>query len=125
MLDIEERRLVTKPEYVGQEGWMETVEGTAEFMGIPASRAVGYDFGIMYFDNTRDVPFSDVIPFCREGKLKENFLRDRLPYETGGQITLLLDGIDPAGTCQDYLNGQTPSERRTLVDALTYVLDGS
>lgn len=50
---------------------METVEGTAEFTGIRASQVTGYDFGPMYFDNTKDVSFSDVVPFYQDGQLDE------------------------------------------------------
>ncbi|WP_160315184.1 hypothetical protein [Streptococcus sp. X13SY08] len=83
ILDIANKREEINPNYVIKEHMMETVEGTATFMGILASQSVGYDYGPMCFDNVKDVPFSDVVPFYRNKKLSEGFLRDRLPYETG------------------------------------------
>lgn len=123
LVDLERERAAVNPDYVPQEQWMETVEGTAQFMGISAAREVGYDYGVMYFDNTKDAPFADVVPFYQAGKLDENFLRDRLPYESGAQIALLAQALDPAGTWQDFLNAQTPEKSRTLIEALEYVLN--
>lgn len=91
-------------------------------MGIMASKAVGYDFGPMYFDNIKDVPFSDVVPTYKEGRLDQGFLRDRLPYETGAQITLLLDELDPEKNWQTYLNKQSKENPKTLLDALKEIL---
>lgn len=122
IVEVEEKRKKTNPEYVEKENMMETIEGTATYMGIRASHVVDYDFGPMYFDNVKDIPFSDVIPTFKEGKLDEGFLRDRLPYETGAQITLILDELDKEHKWQIYLNEQTIKNSRTLVDALKETL---
>lgn len=122
ILSIEEKRKKLNSDYVEKENMMETVEGTATYMGIMASKAVGYDFGPMYFDNIKDVPFSDVMPTYKEGRLDQGFLRDRLPYETGAQITLLLDELDPEKNWQTYLNKQSKENPKTLLDALKEIL---
>lgn len=122
ILSIEEKRKKLNSDYVEKENMMETVEGTATYMGIMASKAVGYDFGPMYFDNIKDVPFSDVVPTYKEGRLDQGFLRDRLPYETGAQITLLLDELDPEKNWQTYLNKQSKENHKTLLDALKEIL---
>ena len=124
LLDLEKARLAENPAYVTAERQMETVEGTATYMGIRAARAVGYDFGTMYFDNRKNVPFSDVVPYYKDGKLSEGFLRDRLPYETGAQIALILHALDKEGRWQIYLNEQREENPRTLTDALEYTVKG-
>ena len=118
ILKVEKRREKENPKYVVKERMLETVEGTATYVGILASRAVGYDFGPMYFDNTKNADFSSVIPFYKSGKLEEGFLRDRLPYETGAELALILHSLDPGDNWQRYLNEQNLREQRTLIDAL-------
>lgn len=122
LLAIEKRRPAADPEYVAAERWKATVEGTATYVRIKASEAVGYDFGPMYFDNTAHAPFSEIVPFYQSGQLDEGFLAGRMPYETGAQLALLLDALDPAKNWQYYLNGQSPNEKRTLIDALEHTL---
>lgn len=122
VVEVERRRLAADPEYVAAERWKATVEGTASYVGIKASEAVGYDFGPMYFDNVANAPFSEVVPLYREGKLDEGFLAGRLPYETGAQLALLLDALDPTRQWQHYLNDQESGRKRTLIDALEHTL---
>lgn len=118
-------RIVVKrgnAEYVSAEQWMETVEGTAEFTGIRASQVTGYDFGPMYFDNTKDVSFSDVVPFYQDGQLDESFLRNHLPYKSGSEIALMLRALDDEASWQSFLSEQTADSPRTLIDAVSMVL---
>ena len=117
-LDNEAERATADPDYVAQEQWRETVEGTAEYMGIKASNRVGYDYGVMYFDNTKDVPFSEVLPYIDSGEVPESFLTTRLSYETGAQLALLLDSLDPTGAWKQQLTEQTADAPVTLVDVL-------
>ena len=56
-LDIVAQRIQRDPAFLEQELARETVEGTATYVGIRASQLTGYDFGVMYFDNVKDVPF--------------------------------------------------------------------
>lgn len=92
---------------------METVEGTAQYVCICASRIVGYDYGVMYFDNTSNVSFSEVIPMFRSGGIDESFLDDRMPYETGALLCELLDALGVQGW-QERLNAQTQEAATTL-----------
>lgn len=122
ILKVEKQREKENPKYVVKERMFETVEGTATYVGILASRAVEYDFGPMYFDNTKNADFSSVIPFYKSGKLEEGFLRDRLPYETGAELALILHSLAPEDNWQQYLNEQNLREQRTLIDALEQTL---
>lgn len=122
ILKVEKQREKENPKYVVKERMFETVEGTATYVGILASRAVEYDFGPMYFDNTKNADFSSVIPFYKSGKLEEGFLRDRLPYETGAELALILHSLAPEDNWQQYLNEQNLREERTLIDALEQTL---
>ena len=78
-----EQRLQANPAYLQAELSMETAEGTASYAAIQAARAVGYDLGVMYFDNQKNVSFTEVIPMLRAGKIDASFLADRMPYEPG------------------------------------------
>ena len=64
------------------------------YVGIQASRRVGYDFGVMYFSNRKDVPFSEIIPQYRAENIDKSYLADRIPYETGGLLTLNNQTLD-------------------------------
>lgn len=55
-------------------------------MGIKASKLVGYDYGVMYFDNQKNVSFSEVIPMVTSGVVEGSFLANRMPYETGALL---------------------------------------
>lgn len=107
------RRLEANPEYVRAELSMETDEGTAKYVGIRASRIVGYDYGVMYFDNVKNVSFAEVVPMFRSGGIDESFLSDRMPYETGALLCELLDALGAQGW-QQKLNAQTPENTTTL-----------
>ena len=96
---------------------METIEGTAQYVGIKASEIVGYDYGVMYFDNTKDVSFSDVIPALRAGQIEQSFLADRMPYETGALLCELLDALRVDGW-QERLKAQTKENPVTLYSVI-------
>lgn len=114
---VMDRRLAANPDYVQQELDMETMEGTATYVGIQASRRVGYDFGIMYFSNQKDMPMDQVIPQYQAGNLDKSFLADRMPYETGGLLCLLMDAL-AIPDWQAALNSQTPEDPVSLYDIL-------
>lgn len=121
-VDAMERRQAANPEYVQDELSMETCEGTAQYVGICASRIVGYDYGVMYFDNARNVPLSDVVPVFRQGGIDESFLADKMPYQTGALLCQLLDALD-APDWQQRLNAQTPQSTTTLFALVRDYLD--
>ncbi len=112
-----EARIEANPGYLRQELAMETAEGTAQYVGILASERVGYDFGVMYFDNVKSVPFDQVIPTLRAGKIEASFLADRMPYETGAPLCQLMEALELPGW-REELNGQSPAAPRTLFQVL-------
>lgn len=116
-LAVMDRRLEANPEYLRRELEMETAEGTATYVAIEASRRVGYDFGVMYFTNQKDVPFAEVVPQYQAGHLDKSFLADRMPYETGAILCQLMDALG-LPDWQKALNEQTPEAPVSLYDVL-------
>ena len=116
---IMDQRLAANPEYVQQELGMETTEGTATYIGIQASRRIGYDYGVMYFSNKKDVSFNDIIPQYQARNIDKSMLADRIPYETGALICLLMDELGILNW-QATLNEQTPDSPATLYDILKH-----
>lgn len=114
---IMERRIAANPQYLNAELSMETAEGTAQYVCIKASKIAGYDYGMMCFDNTKDVLFSEVIPVLKSGRIEKSFLADRMPYETGALLCELLDVLDANGW-QDSLNSQTSEHPITLYSVI-------
>ena len=68
-----DERIASNPEYITSELIKERDEGTATYVSIKASRLVGYDYGVMYFDNVKDVPFCDVFSQINAGNLEYLF----------------------------------------------------
>ena len=116
-LDIVAQRIQRDPAFLEQELARETVEGTATYVGIRASQLTGYDFGVMYFDNVKDVPFSDLRNTVESGRLDAQVLANRIPYETGALLCLLLERLE-VPDWQAELNRQTPEQPVTLYDVL-------
>lgn len=116
-INVINQRIAKNPEYMKQELSMETVEGTATYVGIKASKIVGYDYGVMYFDNIKNVPFSEVMSNIDEGNLEKSFLADRMPYETGALLCLLMDVLD-VPDWQQKLNNQTLEKSVTLFSVI-------
>lgn len=116
-VSIMEERIENNPSYVEDELSKETAEGTATYVAISASKEVGYDYGVMYFDNIKNVSFSDVIPTLKEGKIEKEFLASRMPYETGAILCQLIDQLKIEGW-QEKLNSQTNENYVYLYDIL-------
>lgn len=116
-VSIKSKRLKKDPDYVQKEIEMETVEGTATYVGIKASERVGYDYGVMYFDNQKNVSFDEVVPQYRAGNLKDSFFADRMPYETGALLCLMMDELE-VPDWQGVLNNQTKENPQTLYSVL-------
>lgn len=110
---IASERLEENPEYMKEEMERETTEGTATYVGIKASKLVGYDFGVMYFDNIKDVPLSDLKVTVESGSYDKRQLADRIPYETGALLCILMDKIE-IPDWQERLNAQTKENQITL-----------
>ncbi len=122
-VDIVSRRIENNEEYVLSELAHETAEGTAQYLSIKAADIVGYDFGIMYFDNVTNVPFADVFKQIEVGNLGVEFLANRMPYETGAQLCLLFDELQ-IPNWQEKLNAQTLDKPIGLYDVLKDYIDG-
>ena len=116
-VNIMDQRIKENKEYLNSELSMETAEGTATYVGIKASDIVGYDYGVMYFDNAKNVSISEVIPKLNEGYLEKSFLAERMPYETGALLCLLMDSLN-VPDWQEKLNEQTKDNPVTLYSIL-------
>ena len=116
-LSIMNERIASNPEYVISELIKERDEGTATYVAIKESRLVGYDYGIMYFDNVKNVPFSDVFEQIDAGSVDISFLYERMPYETGALLCELMDALD-ISKWQNVLNEQTLEIPQTLYSVL-------
>lgn len=116
-LAIMDKRIAANAAYTTGELSKETAEGTATYVSIKASKFVGYDYGVMYFDNVKDVPFSDVFPQIDKGKVKAAFLYSRMPYETGALLCQMMDALNIPGW-QEELNRQTLDSPQTLYSVL-------
>lgn len=112
-VDIVNQRMEKNPNYVKEELERETTEGTATYIGIKASEIVGYDYGVMYFDNIKEVPFSDLRRTVEAGHYDKRELADRIPYETGALLCLLMDQLE-IPNWQETLNSQTQNNTITL-----------
>lgn len=119
---IVKQRLEKDPDYVKQELDHETIEGTATYVGILASRAAGYDFGVMYFDNVKNVSFADIMPQYEKGGINASYLARRIPYESGALLCLMLEQLDSGNTWQTDLNAQTKTNQLTLYDEVCRVV---
>lgn len=102
------------PELAAHYAERETVEGSAEYVGIQASRIVGYDYGVMYFTNQTDVPFSTVVPNVEAGLVSRDFVADSIPYRTGATLCQLMDAMELTDW-QERLNNR---EEATLLSVL-------
>lgn len=102
------------PELAAHYAERETVEGSAEYVGIQASRIVGYDYGVMYFTNQTDVPFSTVVPNVEAGLVSRDFVADSIPYRTGATLCQLMDAMELTDW-QERLNSR---EEATLLSVL-------
>lgn len=122
-VELVKERMRKNPDYVRLEMERETVEGTATYVSIKASELAGYDYGVMYFDNIKDVPFSDLKNTVEAGAYDVRELADRIPYETGALLCLLMEQME-IPDWQETLNGQTQEAPVTLYAQIeTFVED--
>lgn len=120
--DAVKKRLESNPEYVNLELARETTEGTATYVGIKASEITGYDFGVMYFDNAKNIPFSGLENDVESGLFQKRFLADRIPYETGALLCLLMDELE-IPDWKETLNSQTEENHITLYSIINDFLE--
>lgn len=112
-----DQRIKANPEYMKKELSVETAEGTATYVGIKAAKITNYDFGIMYFDNAKNIPFSDIIPTYKKGKLDKSLFVTRFPYDTGALLCFLCDKLS-IPNWQERLNEQTLEKPLNLYNIL-------
>lgn len=117
LIKIVEKRLENNKEYVSLQLEKELNEGTATYVGIKAAKRVGYDLGVMYFDNRKEVPFSEIPEGLETNAITMDFLFKRFPYESGAQIGFLLDALNMQGW-QQKLNMQNKDHPVTLYTVL-------
>ena len=123
LVEVVGKRLKNNKEYVSLQLEKELSEGTATYIGIKASERVGYDFGVMYFDNRKEIPFSEIPEGLEVNAIETDFLFKRFPYESGAQICFLLDALQMEGW-QQKLNMQNKEHPVTLYTVLKeYVED--
>lgn len=116
-IDVVSKRIESNREYVLAELSHETAEGTAQYLTIKTSKLIGYDYGIMYFDNVTNVPLSDVFKQIEAGNISVNYLYDQMPYQTGAELCFLFDVLD-IPNWQMSLNSQTLEHPIKLYDIL-------
>lgn len=106
-LDImDERFKHTDKEKLESELFEETMEGIANYITIKTSKIVGYDYDIMYFENTKDINFSDVVPTIRKGEIGQDILGDKIVYESGAVLTKLIERLEYDDAWQDEINNR-------------------
>lgn len=115
--DIMEKRMATNKEYVLAESSMETAEGSAQYLTIKTSKLIGYDYGIMYFDNVKNVPLSDILNQIDVGNFPVSYLYSQMTYQTGALLCQLFDELN-IPNWQETLNSQTLEHPIYLYDIL-------
>lgn len=114
---MDQRVQHTNSEKLKAELQEETIEGTAQYVGIRAAQATNYDLGILYFDNTKDVRFSDILPALQAGKIDQSLIGSHLVYESGALLCFALDKID-FPSWQETLVEKNKSGPYTLYDLI-------
>lgn len=111
---MQERIAKTDGEKLKAELGEETVEGTADYVGIKAAKAVDYDLDVMYFTNTTDIRFSDIVPSLRQGIIDQGLIGDKMVYESGALLCFAFDALGLPW--QEKLNANGPDHWVTLYD---------
>lgn len=102
---MDERFENTDKEKIEAEIFEETMERAANYVSIKASKIIGYDYGILYFDNTKDVDFVDIVPTIKKGEVDQSILGEKIVYESGALLCQYLDAIE-ASDWQEKLNAK-------------------
>ena len=121
-VEVVSKRIESNKEYVTSELSQETAEGTAQYLTIKTSKLVGYDYGIMYFDNVTNVPLLDIFKQIEAGNFGINYLYDQMPYQTGASLCFLFDELE-IPNWQEKLNSQTLDKPVYLYDILKEYVD--
>ncbi|MDO4581569.1 MAG: hypothetical protein Q4B96_03160 [Bacillota bacterium] len=116
-VSIMDARMAANPIYTTAEIAKETAEGSATYVGVKTAKMVGYDYGVMYFDNAKNVSFADVFPQIEAGNIELSYLYSRMPYETGALLCQMLDALN-VPDWQQTLNDQTLEAPQTLYSVI-------
>ncbi len=57
----------------------------------------------MYFDNTKDVKFDEIVPTIKKGQIDQSIIGEKIVYESGALLCAYLDRIE-AKNWQEKLN---------------------
>lgn len=114
---ISSERYQANPTYMKAEALAETAEGTATYIGLHASEAVGYDFGIMTVNGPNnektELPVDLIVPMLKDGRLDKSTIASNFVYDTGALLCELLDALEVTDW-QKRLNNQTKEKTVTL-----------
>lgn len=116
-----DKRIAANPEYMKEELQAETMEGSATYVGIKASEAVGYDFGIMRWNSAEQgdvlLSFGRIASLIKEGTLSADTIGSEWVYQSGALQCAMLDMLG-CTDWQDKLNAQTANGQVTTYELL-------
>lgn len=115
---MEERIKFTDSEKLKSELVEETIEGTAQYVEIKAAKSIDYDLGILYFYNTKDVNFSDILPALKKGQIDQSLIGSHLVYASGALLCFAMDKMD-FPNWQEFLTEKNQKESYTLYDLIS------
>lgn len=115
---MEDRKKFTDSEKLKAELVEETIEGTAQYVEIKAAQVIDYDLGILYFDNTKDVNFSDILPTLKKGQIDQSLIGSHLVYASGALLCFAMDKMN-FPNWQDLLMERNKKESYTLYDLIS------
>lgn len=91
---MKKRKENTDKEKLKAELFEETIEGTAQYVGIKSAQSIDYDLGILYFTNTNKVKFSEIVPTIKEGKVDQSIIGSHIVYDSGALLCFAMDKLD-------------------------------
>ena len=91
---MKKRKENTDKEKLKAELAEETIEGTAQYVGIKSAKSVDYDLGILYFINTNKVKFSEIVPTMKQGKVDQSIIGSHIVYDSGALLCFAMDKLD-------------------------------
>lgn len=91
---MKKRKENTDKEKLKAELSEETIEGTAQYVGIKSAQSIDYDLGILYFTNTNKVKFSEIVPTIKDGKVDQSIIGSHIVYDSGALLCFAMDKLD-------------------------------
>lgn len=81
------------------------MEGTANYVSIKPAKIVEYDYGILYFDNTKNIKFDQIVPTIKKGEIDQSIIGEKIVYESVALLCQYLDRIE-VENWQEKLNNK-------------------